>query len=403
MRRYGLKGLEIFHGFLLLSAFYCGVMQAVNRQAGTVFYKSLIFIPVVAVLSISIKKVRFLWQYFLLALFGGILAVLAAGQGFSGILVGTCVGGAAISYFIARAKGENCWLDIPVYPWLIIYLALYLLGSHLENDFLMKYSSMGAGLYFLTVNFYINLKETEIFVRTHSSLERLPVKRLGRINQGMMWMLTGITVAAMIASPHLGIEEMIRQAGRAIRWVIAWLFSLLPSGGTVALETAAESAPQMPMGESGAPSAFWVLFYKLLDLLGWMLAIGLVLLVIWLVLKRIYLLYRSFYTHTEDNGDKIERLIASPSMVKKRNLAREKKENLFWDRSADARIRKYYKKKVLHDLQEAPLPFWTPSQMEEGVELPEEDKKKFHDYYEKARYAKENCSREEMQEMLNLR
>lgn len=404
MRKYAIKGLEIFHGFLLLSLFYCALMLLVTDRQEVIFYKSLIFLPVIALFSISVKRVRHFWQYMIIIAVGGITAFYGAGQGIDGIWLTIWVGIAAFSYFVSRAKEIRCWLDTPTYPWLSAYLLLYLLGNYFENDFLMRYASFGAGLYFLITNFHINLTEMEIFVRTHSSLERLPVKQLGRINQGMMWMVSGVTIVAMFASPYLGIDEMIRQAGRILRKIISWLIRLIPSGtqGT-AMAAPAPQAEKMMQGEMTETSLFMVIILKIMNILGWIFAVSLVVLFILMILKKIYELYRRFNRPPEENGDKIERLIAAPSATRKKDLKKAGKENLFWDRSANARIRKHYKKKILRDLQEAPPSFWTPSQMEENVNLSEEDKKKFHEYYEKARYSRENCSKEEMREMLNIR
>lgn len=403
MRKYYIKGLEIFHGFLLLSGVYCCIMQQISKSELQIFVRSFLLIPVVGILSVSVSKVKHFWQYFLIGAVTAAAAMAASGGGYSRVWIGVCAVIAVFSYFVARAGKRSCWLDTPVYPWLVLYLGMYLLGERLGSTFLVRYAALGAGIYYLVCNIYVNLKEVDEFVRTHSSLERLPVKRLGRINGRMMWIQSGVIAAAMCAAPFLGIDQMIRQAGSVLRRLIVLLLSLLPQGEEELLEEAAEAAPEMMMEAGKTPSAFLLLLYKILDIIGWMFAACLVLLCIWLILKKIYEMYMQFNAHTEENGDRIERLIAPPTSEKKKMLEKQKKENLFWDRSPNGRIRKFYKRRIWKDLRKEPEPSWTPAQLERDVEMPGEEKEKFHFYYEKARYGNVGCTKEEMQDMMKLR
>ena len=88
---------------------------------------------------------------------------------------------------------------------------------------------------------------------------------------------------------------------------------------------------------------------------------------------------------------------------KKKNLNRKKKEHLFWNRSADGRIRKHYRKKVLEKLKGSPDSAWTPTQTAGHMELEDADAKVFAQIYEKARYAGTSCTKEEMEKMLRIR
>lgn len=404
MRKYLVRGIEIFHGFLLLSALYCCIMQQISSSDMKNFLKSLLLIPLVGILSVTVEKVKYFWQYFLIAVIAVALAAAAAGNGYARIWMVVCGVIAAFSYFFARAGKKECWLESPALPWLVLYLVMYLIGNNLKREFLIWYASFGAGIYYLVCNLHTNLTEMDEFVRTHNHLERLPVKRLGKINGRMMWMQSGVIAAAMFTAPFVGIDQIIRQMGRALRKIVMLLLSLLPSGSSEELvEETTKNAQQMMMGGGEEVSAFWALIYKILDIIGWMIAAFLVLLTIWMILKKIYDMYRQFNVRTEENGDRIERLIAPPVGEKKRVLERKKKENLFWDRSPDARIRKYYKKRVLKDLKAVPELFWTPTQLEENVVMSREEKEKFHFYYEKARYGKQECTKEDMQNMMKLR
>lgn len=161
-----------------------------------------------------------------------------------------------------------------------------------------------------------------------------------------MWMVSGLTAGAMIAAPYLGIDRLIRQAGQALKAVIRWLLLLIPNSPVEEETVATEQAAQMmPAAASGETPWLLQLLYKFLNLIGWMIGIGLVLACIFLIVRTLYRLYLRFNEKTEENGDKIERLLPPPAAEKKKNLNRKKKEHLFWDRSADGRIRKHYRKK----------------------------------------------------------
>lgn len=234
-------------------------------------------------------------------------------------------------------------------------------------------------------------------------MERLPVRRLARINQGMMWIVSGLTAAAMIVAPYLGLDQLIRQLGNALKTVIRWLLLLIPNSPVEEETMATEQAQQaMPAVGNQAPW-FLELFYKLLDLIGWMIGIGLVLACVFLVIRALYRLYLRFNEKTEENGDTIERLMPAPAAEKKKGLEHKKKEHLLWDRSTDGRIRKHYRKKVLEKLKESPDEAWTPTQTAREMELEPGEAETFARIYEKARYGKDDCSREEMERMLKIR
>lgn len=405
MRKHAIKGLEIFHGALLLSCMFCLLGQELTHEGGLLAVKSILLLPAVAVFSLLVRRVAHLWQYLLAVVLVLAGAVSFVGKGNIRIWMGVCIFIAAFSFFIGRAGKQKCWLEVPAYPWLLFYLGMYLLGNKFNSGFLVQYASAGAGIYFLICNFHTNLMEVEEFVRTHSSLERLPVKRMGRINQIMMWLVSGITAAAMFAAPYLGIDRLIRQAGQILKAVVVWFFGLFPSGVQEEIVQGTEKQAAMQMVPQAAKALAWwvVLLYKILDILGWLLALAMILGLLYLILRKIYGWYRQFYQTTEENGDRIERLLAAPLAERKKGLEKKKKENLFWDRSPNARIRKHYKRTILQKTSKSPLPGWTPAQIEEGLGLSEEDREAFHQYYEKARYGPESCTREEVQKMQKIR
>lgn len=399
----GTRTLEIIHSFLLLSMLYDLIIQMVKPGNPQMIYKNILLLPVAAALSVACERVKNFWQF----LFISLLTVLGVYYGGGReIYLPLCGIFAAASYFHARAKKEKCWLEAPAYPWLLGYLVLYIVGDYLKNDYMKIYLSVKAAIYFLIYNFHTNLVALNQFVSTHKNLERLPVKRLGKINQGMMWIFNGTVAAAMVAAPFLGIDGMIRKIGSSLKTLLLWILQFLfrNGGGQEEAEMMEQGgAAMLPPVQQGETPLLVEIIYRIFNVLGWILGVGLILLLLWILVKRLYFLYQNFNVRTEENGDRVERLTIPFVSEKKKKLSRESKEHLFWDTSPDARIRKHYKKRVKQAWGKE-IPYWyTPSQLEEELTMEEEERERFHVLYEKARYGKKECSRNELEEMLKIK
>ena len=74
----------------------------------------------------------------------------------------------------------------------------------------------------------------------------------------------------MIAAPYLGIDQLIRKGGQALKTVIRWLLHLIPNSPAQRATMAAEQTNQM-MQAAASREIPWLLelLYKLLDLIGW--------------------------------------------------------------------------------------------------------------------------------------
>lgn len=101
---------------------------------------------------------------------------------------------------------------------------------------------------------------------------------------------------------YLGLDQLIRQLGNALKTVIRWLLLLIPNSPVEEETMATEQAQQaMPAVGNQAPW-FLELFYKLLDLIGWMIGIGLMLACVFLVIRALYRLYLRFNEKRKKTG-----------------------------------------------------------------------------------------------------
>jgi len=187
--------LELCHGYLVLFAIYACAVVTSGHGNEPFIQVGLLLLPVNAILFAAVRWAGHFWQYGLIAALAVVGAVMAAGSGVRGIWMGILGVLAAISYFYARAARNTCWLESPVYPWIGIDVILYFLGGHFASDMAVRIAPILAAVYFLICNFHTNLEEVDTFLKNHATMERLPVRRLARINQGMMWIVSGLTAA----------------------------------------------------------------------------------------------------------------------------------------------------------------------------------------------------------------
>ena len=61
-----------------------------------------------------------------------------------------------------------------------------------------------------------------------------------------------------------------------------------------------------------------------------------------------------------------------------------------------------YKKRVMQELKHPPESYLTPWEIENEIRMEDEKKEIFHACYEKARYGKEECTKEDVQVMMKI-
>lgn len=407
MRKWTQSFVEIINGFLIFSTLFCMVMSQVYGDDIATCLPAFTLIPIMAVVSIGAHKAKKFWLYVvsvMVAILCAYISTSFAGTMVQRVLLLVFTAFISMSYFTARSKNRTCWLEKPEFAFLALFLALYWLAGRVNCRFLQIWACYGAGIYYLLISYYTNTMQMVDFVSTHSGLERFPEKRLLKSNRRMMWMQSGLVAAGMFIAPFVGIENIFYAIGRGLRDILAFILGGLETEPTPEKVQEAEKQSQMMMmGEAHEIPRWLEILFEILDLLSWILVIALFVYLIYSITKKLYGMYLEFGEHTEENGDKVERIYAVSSKETKMDIGKEKKENLFWDRSPNARIRKFYKKRVRKDIKATINPAWTPQEIEKLVDIPVGDKELLHTLYEKARYSKDGCSREEAQEVVNIR
>ena len=390
MREWPLRIIHYLTGFLILSSVHCLFASLAGIEDKKTFIYTLIYFPIVILLSEGQKKVIRFWQFLLFAGAGLLLVYLAGGSVFDEKMGAVLTVGAAASYFYARASRKKCWLEEPIYPFLALYIIMILLEMRYQSELLRNYALYGAGAYYLLCMYKNNIDEMNLLMKEGKRLEIFSAKRLFLSNYLMMGIQTVIVGLGMFASAAVGMEGKLSQMLWSIRNGIARFLRRLESEELSWGAADSAASRQMPTAEMQEMSPFLEILMAVGEVLGWFLVIGITLFAFFKILKKLYQLYLAFDVNSAENGDEIEQILTVNSKEEKSMLKKQKKQSMFQSRTEDSKIRKAYKKQVLRGWNGIPDAALTPTELEARIIMEETQKQKLHDMYEKARYSKES-------------
>lgn len=400
MKKWPLKIINYLTGFIILSSVHCTVVALVNGGDRNTFLYSLIYLPIIILLSESQKRAKYFWQFVISAIVSLGMVHFINYNAFERSLSIVLTVAAIAIYFYARAKKMDCILETPEYYFLAVYLIMYFLERQYPSELLKNYAVIGAGAYCLLCMYKINIYEMHQVIDVNEELDRFPENRLLKSNLLMMGFQTIIVSCGMGIILSTGADGLLDKVSELIRRIFSWVLSFLESDVEYVSGEASESVVLMPAAEAAERSELMELILKILDIFAWMFVIALTLFVLYRILKKLYQLYLEFDMNSAQNGDEIERIYTVQSKEEKTKLKHDRQKKLAWDRSPNARIRKSYKKRVLKDSKELPGPSMTPEEIEQNIKIDDEDKRIVHAYYEKARYGKEPCTKDDMEKCL---
>lgn len=404
MKKWPLRIIYYLTGFLMLSSIHCLIVGIVSGGSIETFLHSIIYLPAIMLLSEGQKQAKYFWQFVIVAVSVIIITRVVLGivtdGSFEKVLGTVLLVAAAALYFYARSKKAECFLETPEYYYLGLYLLMWFLERQYPSELLKEYAVIGAGCYLLLCMYKTNMDEILQFIDLNEKLERFPEKRLLKSNLLMMGFQTVIVGCGMFFILSTGADGIFGKVAAILRRFMGWLLGFLESDADAAGSEVSGGTAIMPIVEAKEQSAFMEMLLKILDILSWAFVIGLTLFVIYKILKKFYQLYLEFDLNSVENGDEIEKIYTVQTKEEKRRLTKQKTENLRWDRSPNAKIRKHYKKRVLKDLKEPPAPYMTPEEIEQRVDMSVDKKQVFHTLYEQARYGNVDCSKENVDKML---
>lgn len=269
---------------------------------------------------------------------------------------------------------------------------VYIVGLAGESMVLKQTGYLGSLLLILLFFLHKNLHAQYEFLKLHRDIDHLPVEQMKQVNAFFMSLFLGLAAVLFLLVPVFPIEQILLAVLRSVVFVIRQIVGLFHFGEKKEPEVLFDET----MGNGGIPDlgpieSTWIT--RLLDFL--MEVIGYVLLaaLLWYLLRIFYQrLCRLFRPRVFDD----EKVFLTPQVSRKilSGRGRKQKERQLWsDFSYNGRMRKTYMKiirKYNGERKKIPLSA-SPKEIECLVGA--EKKVLLHHLYEKARYSKNGCDK----------
>ncbi len=257
-----------------------------------------------------------------------------------------------------------------------------------------------AGMVILALVYLIhqNLNAFYDFLKLFEDMDHVPRKQISYVNSFCMTVFLILTLAGTLAL--VALTEPVWQA--IYRW-----FSEMPeltAPEPVIPYTEQNEIPleQLSKLMGGAPlfPAWFKYVWKALDVVMWILFLAVIVLALRALMRSVW----SFVIKPR-HFDEDEKIYLKPTLkmsLRGNEPAGAKKDSsIRYLVSADARIRRHYKKAILsgrkQQRQTSLPPEWAaPAELEESAAI---DDRVLHDMYEKARYSREGCTEEEWKKL----
>ena len=387
-----------------IMAVLCVLLQAlpdVYWPFGKLFLTSLYFIVPYVVSLYAVKMMKSLPLYILVAAVPVILILAFPVPAYLKALMFIIMGLLVAIRAAARIREQNDFTQRPHFAWLVLFIVAYLIGGSFKNDLMMKVCYYMCFAYALLYIVYMNFTRLNEYLTFNKEVESIPYEQISRTNYGTLGIYLLLTVALMVILPLIGIDKLAANFGAALKDLIAKLLNREIQYASNPEET--KSTEKMfymesPLGQLGsAETPAWLrAFYTVLSWIATVLVFGGLLFVLVAFAMR---MMKAFYRADKGSNDRNEFLSGIKDeksfMVSRPSPVKRMQEWL--DRSPNAQVRRIYKKQVLRHGKEAPEKYMTPEEAENFVGFPQgKERSTLHEMYEKARYSKDGCTREDV-------
>ena len=251
----------------------------------------------------------------------------------------------------------------------------------------------------------MNLKSLNRYLYSRRSIANLPGKQIISTNRALMIVFSMLALVVMLVVPLLPLDHIVYSIGIAIRDFLRWIFSHFSSEEQTVVETAAESlaaSGQSAMFGDVKPTPAWlkmlydILFAAILFVVsaGALVGIG----------YAILMLVHRFYKPSAVTGDIQEFINEETESTFLQDSEKKERDSLFSMLfNPNATIRKKFKKQIqqgshLNKKAGNSIPVsLTPLELEQYAKLPDDERTHLlHALYEKARYSKEGCTKDDV-------
>ncbi len=377
-----LRFLSRVHCALPVAVGCAAVFELLDHTGYTAFLRGLLFIVPVALSAYAVERLPALWQFLAASLGISALSWLLLGHPGGGVLA------ALVCFFRGRARlseeKSRSLLDVPYYSVLLVFGAAFCLSAFVGIPVLQRLSVISAALYFLVCLTFHSIERLENYLALNRDMHGLPARRIRRIAGG------AVAAAVMLAAALL-LPAAFQTAGDFRMTLPQWKSHGAYTPPKPTQVEADNALPHMEelFGEKGPSFQFPPFLSYLLYALAAGGAVG-------LGLYGIYRLFRHFRASYTDSRDLVQYLGRGSDGEEKEEPYREKRRLSGWDRSPNAQIRRYYRKRVGQKSPEPPKLWQSPAEIESWAGL---DTPFLHELYEKARYGPVSCTREDVKRL----
>lgn len=331
------------------------------------------------------------------------------------IAVGGCIAIMAISSIRLKMmpiyEREECPPSVSV----VLFLLSNLAAQQMGRTPVVQISYYEAFLFLIVSAVHRSLANTASFIKANAGMENLPVRQMKGMNKMLLGVFVLFLAAGMPVLDHLLLNYVQGSAGEVFRmamrriitviiWILKWIFKKRDSSGKD-MEISSEESARPQTGEVSIIAQ--ILEQIVVVVVHILFLVGVVYLAVWCF----YRLYRRFYEHQEDGSDKSEFLWKNPLSKERTGKKQEKRKRLEIG-NVNQRIRQMYKRYVRRQFgkKSAVPPAMTPTELENsileqepagGQNGKEDDAQMMQrvEIYEKARYSKCGCGKEDMEAM----
>lgn len=287
-----------------------------------------------------------------------------------------------------RPNGSNL-ISLPM-PWAAaIFLLILFLDSRWAYGTIVKPLMPLVGAELIVYFFYLFLDHMGKFVELHRDNADMPLRQMERVNHGMLavfLVVLAIVILILILSQATQIFDWI---GNALQAALRWIFSKFPAPN-LDPGVSVDKMTEMEFQEYQQSS-----YSRLLSFLFYLFFVAVLIAVAVFVTILLIRFLRSRLERITDDSDKKESLLPERQNVTK--VARAQHEKVSWhDFSPSGQIRRFYIRTLRKAGKKKPFAAsYTPTELENAAGLSRDEHQDLHELYEKARYSKDGCTKDE--------
>lgn len=396
---------EHLHGFLLILGITAFLASIIFPSEYLIyFFHSFILLIPFCTTAWAQKHVKHLLSYLLLGL-AGTAAVFLLGMNFFEQLYLTVLAAVIMLARIpSRLHDSPGLLDAPGPGFLGYFVLLFFVALLLKQEAPQTLVYWLTFVYLADYLLFLNLTHLNGYLHSRRDSANLPGHQIVSTNRALMTLFFVLVILFMLVLPLVPLDRVVSAIGIALRDFLRWIFSHFSEEEQAIMETAAQTLAAEAQTEGFAETAATPAWLQMLyDILFGVITFVVCTAAIAGLIYAIILLFHRFYRPMAENGDTQEFIDEKADDLFIREQKDKKREPFLSSLFHPSMIvRRRFKKQIRKGTASGtkgavsiPEPL-TPSELEEYAGLPDsEETRRLHELYEKARYSREGCTKEE--------